>query len=44
MNLLDVLKIDFGEVDEAMFRVVEMSSQLIFWILDIWKSDLKKVA
>jgi hypothetical protein len=40
MCLLDVLKNDFGEVDESMLQCVEMQSELIFWILDI---DLHKV-
>jgi hypothetical protein len=26
-----------------MFQGVELPSELIFWILDIWKSDLDKV-
>jgi hypothetical protein len=30
MCLLDVLKNDFGEVDEAMFQGVELPSELIF--------------
>jgi hypothetical protein len=40
---LDVLKNDFGEVDEAMFQGVERSYELVFCILSIEKSDLSEV-
>jgi hypothetical protein len=43
--LLDVLKYDFGEVDEAMFQVVERPCDLIFCIMGIekatWPRSLK---
>jgi hypothetical protein len=42
--LLDVLKNDFGEVDEAKFQGVERPYDLIFCILGIEKSDLGGVA
>jgi hypothetical protein len=42
--LLNVLKCNFGEVDEAMFHDVERSFERIFYILGIQKSDLDEVA
>jgi hypothetical protein len=41
--LLDVLKNDFGESDEAMFHGNERTYELIFCFLSIEKSDLKQV-
>jgi hypothetical protein len=43
MCLLDVLKNDFGEVDEAMLEGVR-PNEFIFCILSIEKSDLDEVA
>jgi hypothetical protein len=40
---LDVLKNDFGEVDEAMYGGVERPYKLIFCILGIEESDLGEV-
>jgi hypothetical protein len=37
---LDVLKNDFGEVDEAMFLGVDSPCELILYFLGIEKSDL----
>jgi hypothetical protein len=42
--LLDVLQNDFDEVDEEMFRDVEMSLERIFYIVVLQKSDLDEVA
>jgi hypothetical protein len=42
--LLDVLKCNNGEVDEAMFEGVERQCEEIFNILSIQKSDLDEVA
>jgi hypothetical protein len=42
--LLDVLKNDFGEVDEAMIQGVERPYELIFCILSIVKSVLNEIA
>jgi hypothetical protein len=42
--LLDFLKNDFGEVDEAMFQGVDRQCEPIFCILDIEKSDFYEVA
>jgi hypothetical protein len=39
-----VLKIDFGEFDEAMYRGVKMSYEIILCILSIEKSELDEVA
>jgi hypothetical protein len=44
MFLLDVLRNDFGEVDEVMFRGVESPCELIFSILVIEKNDLVEAA
>jgi hypothetical protein len=44
IGLLDVLKNDFVEVDEAMFHGVERSCEIIFCILGIEESDLDQVA
>jgi hypothetical protein len=44
IGLLDVLKNDFGEVDEGMFQGVERPCEIIFCILVIEKSDLDEVA
>jgi hypothetical protein len=44
MYFLDLLKNDFGEVDEAMFQGVERQYILIFCILSIEKSDFGEVA
>jgi hypothetical protein len=41
---LDVLKNVFGEFDEAMFRGVERTCEIIFFILTIELSDLDEVA
>jgi hypothetical protein len=40
MCLLDVLKNDFGEVDEVMFEGVVRQYELIFCTQSIEKSDL----
>jgi hypothetical protein len=40
--LLDVLKNDFGWVNEAMFKGVERPYEIIFWILSIEKSTWMK--
>jgi hypothetical protein len=42
--LLDVLKNEFGEVDEAMFQGVERPCEPIFCIQGIEKSYLDEVA
>jgi hypothetical protein len=42
--LLDVLKNDFREGDEAMFQCVERPCERIFCILDIEKRNLDEVA
>jgi hypothetical protein len=42
--LPDVLKYDFGEVEEAMLQVVERPYVHIFCILSIEKSDLGEIA
>jgi shikimate kinase len=39
----EVLKWNFGDVDEAMFHDVEMSFERIFYILGIEYSDLDEV-
>jgi hypothetical protein len=44
MFLLEVLKNDFGEVDESMFHDVERPFGSIFYILGTEKSDLDEVA
>jgi hypothetical protein len=44
MCLLDVLKNDFVEVDEAMFHSVERQCEIIFCILGIKKSALYELA
>jgi hypothetical protein len=44
MCLVDVLKYNFGEVDEAMFQSVVKSSYLIFYTLGMEKSYLDEVA
>jgi hypothetical protein len=44
MCLRDVLKNDFGEVDDAMFQNVERPYEPFFCILVIEKSDLDEVA
>jgi hypothetical protein len=41
---LNVLKCDFGDVDEAMFLYIERLQERIFYILGIKKSDLYEVA
>jgi hypothetical protein len=41
--LLDVLKNDFGEDDEALFQAVELSRELIFCFVGIEKNDLDEV-
>jgi hypothetical protein len=41
---MNVLKNDFGEVDEAIFQGVEMPCEIIFCISGIQKSDLDDVA
>jgi hypothetical protein len=38
---MDVLKNDFGEVDEATFLGVERPCEIIFFILNIEKSDFE---
>jgi hypothetical protein len=43
MCLLDVLKCDFVDVDEAMFQGVERPCEKIFYLLDK-KRDLDEVA
>jgi hypothetical protein len=40
---MNVLKNDFGEVDEEMFQDVERPDELIFCILIIEKSELYEV-
>jgi hypothetical protein len=42
--LLNVLKCDFGDVDEAMFYDVEMPFEGIFYILGIQKIDFDELA
>jgi hypothetical protein len=42
--LLDVIKNDFGEVNEAMFQGVERPCKIIFCFLGIKKSDLDEVS
>jgi hypothetical protein len=42
--ILNVLKNDFGEVDEAKFQGVERPRDIIFCIFGIEKSDLNEVA
>jgi hypothetical protein len=42
--LLDVLKNDFGEFNEAMFHGFKRPCEIIFRILGIEKSDLDEVA
>jgi hypothetical protein len=42
--LLDVLKWDFGESDEAVFRGDQRPCEIIIWILGIKKSDWDEVA
>jgi hypothetical protein len=42
--LLNFLKCDFSEVDEAMFQGVEKPGELILCILGSKKSDLDKFA
>jgi hypothetical protein len=44
MCLQEVLKNDFGEVDEAMVQGVECPRGIIFCILGIEKSDLDEAA
>jgi hypothetical protein len=41
---VNVLKFDFGEVDESLFHDVERPFERIFYILGIEKSDLNEVA
>jgi hypothetical protein len=41
-SLLDVLKADFGEVDDALFQGVERPCELIFCILGIKKAPWTK--
>jgi hypothetical protein len=41
--ILDVIKNDFGKVDEAMFQGVEMLCELIFYLLFIEKSNFGEV-
>jgi hypothetical protein len=41
---MDVLKNDFGEVEEAMIQGVERPYENIFCILGIEKSDMDEVA
>jgi hypothetical protein len=38
------LKFDLGDVDEAMFHVIEKPFESIFYILGIQKSNLDEVA
>jgi hypothetical protein len=42
--LLDVLKIDFGEVDESTFQGFERPYEVIFCILSLEKCDLNEIA
>jgi hypothetical protein len=42
--LLDIIKIDVGEVHETKFQGVERPCQLIFCLLGIEKSDLDEFA
>jgi hypothetical protein len=44
IGLLDVLIIQFSDVDEAMFQVVERQCELIFYVLGIQKSEVELVA
>jgi hypothetical protein len=41
---LDVLKNDFGDVDEAMYLGVDLQSELSLCFLGIEKNDLDEVA
>jgi hypothetical protein len=43
ISILDVLKIDFGEIEEAMLQGVERPCEPIFCILRIEKSTRTKV-
>jgi hypothetical protein len=40
----EVLKNDFGKVDETMFKCVEIPFEVIFYIFGIVKSDLDEGA
>jgi hypothetical protein len=42
--LLDVLKNDFVEADEALIQCVERPNELIFCILSIEKIDFNEIA
>jgi hypothetical protein len=42
--LQDIMKNNFGEVDEAMFQSDEIPCELILFILSIKKGDLDEVA
>jgi hypothetical protein len=42
--LLNILKCDFGDVDEAMLRVVERQFESIFYILGMQKRNLYDAA
>jgi hypothetical protein len=42
--LLNVLKINFGDVDVAIFHHVKKQFEWIFYILGIHKNDLDEVA
>jgi hypothetical protein len=44
MFLLNVLKNDIGDVDEAMFHGVKRPGERIFCIQDLKQSDLDEVA
>jgi hypothetical protein len=44
MCLLDVLKNNFVEVDEALFQGIENPCDLIFCVMGIGKSELDEVA
>jgi hypothetical protein len=41
---LNVLKNDFGEIDESMYQGVQMPCEIIFYIMGIEKSGLDEVA
>jgi hypothetical protein len=41
---VNVLKCDFGDIDETMFHVVKRTNECIFYILGIEKRVLDEVA
>jgi hypothetical protein len=41
---MEVLKNDFGKIDEAMFECIERPNELIFQILSMEKIELNEIA